>query len=54
LVDLDEQNHSKNYKILEQIATQTSLKLTLAGLKADSDLKLRLKVVPIKLLEEVL
>jgi hypothetical protein len=49
-----EQNQIRmNYKILEQIATQTSLKL-ICGLKADSDLKLRLKVVPIKSLEEVL
>jgi phosphoribosylformimino-5-aminoimidazole carboxamide ribotide isomerase len=46
-------SNQMNYKILEQIATQTSLKL-ICGLKADSDLKLRLKVVPIKLLEEVL
>jgi phosphoribosylformimino-5-aminoimidazole carboxamide ribotide isomerase len=43
LVDLDGAKSSKivNYKILEQIATQTSLKIDFGGgLKADSDLKI--------------
>jgi len=43
LVDLDGAKSSKivNYKILEQIATQTNLKIDFGGgLKADSDLKI--------------
>lgn len=43
LVDLDGAKSSKivNYKILEQIATQTTLKIDFGGgLKADSDLKI--------------
>jgi phosphoribosylformimino-5-aminoimidazole carboxamide ribotide isomerase len=51
LVDLDGAKSSKivNYKILEQIASQTSLKIDFGGgLKSDADLKLLLKVVPIK------
>jgi phosphoribosylformimino-5-aminoimidazole carboxamide ribotide isomerase len=50
LVDLDGAKSSKivNYKILEQIVSQTSLKIDFGGgLKSDADLKLLLKV-PIK------
>jgi phosphoribosylformimino-5-aminoimidazole carboxamide ribonucleotide (ProFAR) isomerase len=47
LVDLDGANKIVNYKILEQIASQTSLKIDFGGgLKSDADLKLLLK--PIK------
>jgi phosphoribosylformimino-5-aminoimidazole carboxamide ribotide isomerase len=42
LVDLDraKSNQIVNYKILEQIASQTTLKIDLGGLKSDADLKI--------------
>jgi phosphoribosylformimino-5-aminoimidazole carboxamide ribonucleotide (ProFAR) isomerase len=52
LVDLDGAKSSQivNYKILEQIASQTKLKIDFGGgLKSDADLKMPSIVAPIKL-----